>query len=263
MENQELQIVGGLLVSKSVDAILACRNGGSRLYGKPVQPLVIGNMTILDSLIQYIRAIHSIRNIILAIAEGDENRVFVQYADNNSLPYAIGEEEDVLGRLIKAAGQYQTHYVFRTTTECPFVLYEYADSLIKEFFDGDYDWACYEETPEGTGFEVIKTEALKACHERGEKKHRSELVTLYIFENQEEFKLLKMRLPQELCRPEVRLTVDYAEDLVFCQKVYSALRRKDRLIRVEEIIKFWDEHPDLRKPMEEIGIDWGHGRLWK
>jgi len=26
---------------------------------------------------------------------------------------------------------------------------------------------------------------------------------------------------------------------------------------------FWDKNPIIRKPMEEIGIDWGHGRLWK
>lgn len=51
--------------------------------------------------------------------------------------------------------------------------------------------------------------------------------------------------------------------IIFCQKVYQALKKPDELIKVEEIVEFWDRNPILRKPLEEIGIDWGHGRVWK
>jgi hypothetical protein len=30
---------------------------------------------------------------------------------------------------------------------------------------------------------------------------------------------------------------------------------------VEQIISFWDNNPNIRKPVENIGIDWGTGRL--
>ena len=139
----------------------------------------------------------------------------------------------------------------------------YIDSLFKDFILGDYDRASYEDTPEGTGFELVKTKALVKSHKEGSDKHRSELVTSYIFENQDKFNLLNMKLPEHLRRPEVRLTVDYAEDLIFCQQVYRALNEDGKLINVEDIIKFWDANPELRKPMEIIGIDWGHGRLWE
>jgi len=245
----------------NIDGILACRVQGSRLYGKPLQSLVPGGITIIESLIQYLREIKLLRKIVLAISEGNENHGFISLANRLSLPYVIGDEHDVLQRIIDAAEQEGSENVLRITTEGPFVLYEYADGLIEEFLAGKYDWGSYKDTPEGTGYELISTQALKVSHDHGIARHRSELVTSYICEHQEEFKLLFKEVPKPLRRPEVRLTVDYPEDLVFCQAVYRNLKEENDLIQVEKIIDFWDQNPDLRKPLENIGIDWGRGRL--
>ena len=67
-------------MSKSI-AILACRNSGSRLYGKPLQNLdVKNNITILDQILSSLRLIDCIEDIILAISEGEDNTSFIQYA---------------------------------------------------------------------------------------------------------------------------------------------------------------------------------------
>ena len=42
---------------KKVDAILACRVQGSRLYGKPLQTLSTDGPTVLESLLEYINSI--------------------------------------------------------------------------------------------------------------------------------------------------------------------------------------------------------------
>lgn len=250
-------------MNNSCDAILACRVQGSRLYGKPLQHLVDGGITVLGCLIEYIKAVKCVRKIILTISEEKENWGFVELAEKLAIPYVLGDQKDVLGRIIKAAESNQTKYILRTTSECPFMLNEYADPLFKTFVEGNYDWAGYEDTPEGTGFELIKTSALLSSHNKGTDRHRSELVTSYIFDNHDQFKLLKVKLPEKLRRPEVRLTVDYAEDIIFCRNVYAALKKAGELIKIEDIVAFWDRNPELRKPLETIGVDWGHGRLWK
>ena len=247
----------------TIDAVLPCRNAGTRLFGKPLQPLIVGGPTVLDSLIEYIRAIPSIRNIVLAIADGDENKIFGQVAERHGISAVYGDEDDVVGRMIKAADSTGADYLFHTSTECPFVLYETGEELIEACAKGGYDRASQAEPPEGVGFQILKADALRISHTEGEDRHRAETVGLYIFENKDRFKLLDMPLPEKLRRPEVRLTVDYSEDLVFCQTVYRSLRKGDELISVEEIIDFWDENPDLRAPLEKIGIDWGTGRLWE
>lgn len=248
-------------MSNSIDAILACRVQGTRLYGKPLQPLVPGRITIIESLVQYLQKIKSLRKIVLAISDGDENYGFIRLAHQLSLPYVIGDEHDVVQRILDAVKQEGTENVFRITTEGPFVIYEYAEALIQEFCAGGYDWASYRDSPEGTGFELISTLALQVSHDRGDAHNRSELVTSYICEHQDEFKMLFKDLPEPLRRPDVRLTVDYAEDLVFCQTVYRELKKDGELISVQRIIEFWDQNPELRKPVENIGIDWGTGRL--
>ncbi len=248
-------------MSKNIDAILACRVQGSRLYGKPLQSLIPGGTTIIESLIEYLQEIRSLRKIVLAISKGDENYGFIRLSEKLSLPHVIGDEHDVLQRILDAAKQEGSERIFRITTEGPFVIYEYADALIQEFIEGGYDWASYTDVPEGTGFELITTKALQVSHNRGSARHRSELVTSYICEHQDEFKLLFKELPEHLRRPEVRLTVDYAEDLVFCQAVYHNLKKEGKLIPVDKIIEFWNQNPELRKPLEEIGLDWGTGRL--
>lgn len=246
-----------------IDAILACRNQGSRLYGKPLQNLGVGGPTIIESLIQYINSIESVNSVILAISEEPENNGFVKLAEKLGLRYTFGDQHDVLGRIIKAADEFQTDIVFRSTSENPFMLAEFGEELISEFVEGDFDWGALMETPDGTGIELIKLSALKASHANGQMRHKSELVTSYIFDHQSQFKILRKKLPLEFRRPDIRLTVDYAEDLIFCQNVWRSLKRENELISVRKIIEFWDDNPDLREPVEAIGVDWGHGRLWE
>jgi len=245
----------------NVDALLACRVTGSRLHGKPVQNLTPDGPMIIESLVSYLKEVKSIRKIALCIAEGNENLVFQNIAEEKGLPYMFGPEDDVLKRLIKAGDYFDTDVVFRITSEGPFVLHDYADQLIKEFINGGYDWGTLDQSPEGTGYELIKLDALKKSHINGTERNRSELVTSYICENQKEFKMLFMEIDSKLQRPEVRLTVDYAEDLIFCQKVYRELKEPGKLIKIQDIINFWDSNPEARKPLENIGIDWGTGRL--
>ena len=117
---------------KKIDAILACRTQGSRLYGKPLQNMATGGPTVLDSLLDYIGEIKSVNSTILAISEENENDGFVNIAERRNLNYVKGDQEDVLGRIIKAAEKFGTEIIFRSTSENPFMLYEFGDELIDE-----------------------------------------------------------------------------------------------------------------------------------
>ena len=66
-------------MSRRLVAALACRNDGSRLYGKPLQNIVEGK-TILDQIVDAIRLIPAIDAIVLGISEGSANLPFVEKA---------------------------------------------------------------------------------------------------------------------------------------------------------------------------------------
>ncbi len=245
------------------DAMLACRVTGTRLYGKPLQLIDIEKqLTILEYLVMYIRQSQYIDSICLAIADEKENYGIADLAEKNGWNYVFGDTVDVLGRILKAVDKFDTQMVFRITTDCPFIFHERLDELYEQHIRGNYDLSKFSELPEGTGYSIMKAEALRICHIKGTSRHRSELVNSYIFDHQDEFKLNIQKPDEKLRRPEVRVTVDYPEDLVFCRKVYTALDGRKRCIPIAEIIDYWDNNEELRQPLEEIGIDWGHGRLW-
>ena len=106
-------------------ACLACRNAGTRLYGKPLQNLDIeSKITILDYIIDLLRTTKEIDEIVLGISEGVENLPFVDIAKSNNIPYIIGDETDVLKRLIDCCDHVNGTDIFRMTTESPFNCFE-------------------------------------------------------------------------------------------------------------------------------------------
>lgn len=249
---------------KKVDAILACRVNGTRLYGKPLQYIDIKNeITILENLVKYINTSKNINSICLAISEEKENYGFIELAEKNNWKYVIGDKHDVLARVLKGAEKFNTDIIFRNTTENPFMYFEKMDELISNHINNNYDYSTYSDLPDGTSFELINADALRLSHKNGSSKHRSELVTSYIFDNKDRFSINTELPPKKIQRSDVRLTVDYPEDLVFCRGVYNALKGQENLVKVTDIVDLWDKNKEARKDVETIGIDWGHGRIWK
>ena len=60
-----------MTLNRRLIAALACRNQGSRLYGKPVQNLHVETSTrIVDNVIECLQSIDSIDEVVLAISGG-------------------------------------------------------------------------------------------------------------------------------------------------------------------------------------------------
>ena len=66
-------------MKRKLIAALACRAGGSRLYGKPLQNLE-GGRTILGHILECIEEVAEIAEPVLGISEGTENLPFVEIA---------------------------------------------------------------------------------------------------------------------------------------------------------------------------------------
>lgn len=228
-----------------VVATLACRAGSTRLYAKPLQ--LVGEKPIILHLIERLRCAKRLDGIMLAIADGHENLAFVALAESLDLPYVIGDERDVLGRLIKAAEVAEADVVLRVTTENPFVYHENIDTMIEHHLRTGADITICERLPNGSHVEVISVDAMRRAHRFGEDRHRSELCTLFIFENAHAFRVERLLAPEEVARPDLCLTVDTPEDLVVARVIHEATARADGPAPLREIIKFLDLHPELRR----------------
>ena len=182
--------------NRKLIAALAVRNQGSRLYGKPLQNLHIkSSKTIISNIIECLDTVKCIDKTVLGIAEGDDNISFINLAKKQELQYIVGDETDVLERLIACGEIVDASDIFRVTSESPFPSYEFVQDAWDQHIKSDCDATFYDDVIDGCGFEIIKLEALKKSHKQGSSRHRSELCTLYMRENANEFNLMKFKAP--------------------------------------------------------------------
>jgi spore coat polysaccharide biosynthesis protein SpsF len=226
-------------------AALACRVGGSRLYGKPLQNLdAEGRLSILDHLITLLKSHAVIDDIVLGISEGEENTPFVEVATRWGLQHIWGDRIDVLKRLVQCGQAGQATDIFRVTTECPFIETSVLEEAWRRHVERGNDVTATDGVPEGTHFEIYTRAALETSHERGGTDERSERCSLYVRRHLDDFQVEIVDIPDRWKRLDLRLTVDYPEDLVVCRRVYAALRHKAPRIPLDEIIAFLDSHPE-------------------
>jgi spore coat polysaccharide biosynthesis protein SpsF len=241
-------------------AALACRAEGSRLYGKPLQNLDVDRgITILDHMVSLIQTIPVIEGIVLGVAVGATNEAFIKYAREKGIGYIVGSEKDVLHRLILCGQEGKGTDIFRVTTESPFFYFEKIEEAWNRHREASNDVTTIDGLPEGCHFEIYTLEALKHSHENGNERHRSEFCSLYIREHRKDFKVEVLPVPREVERLDLRLTVDYPEDLVLCRAVYANLQHKAPRIPLTEIVKFLDSHPELTSLVKPFVVQ---ERLW-
>ena len=232
---------------------LACRNQGTRLYGKPMQNLDVQTKhTILDNIIQIFSDIEQIDEIVLGISEGEANKDFVNYALNKKIKYVIGDQNDVLSRLIQCADHVHASDVIRITSECPFPYVKLFEKCWNLHKDNNNDATFLDEIIDGCGLEIISKKALEISHEQGSSKHRSELCSLFIRENIKNFRVQILKPDNKLIRRDLRLTVDNPEDLVVCREVYNYLKKNnlEKSPDISRVVDFLDSNIHLKKLIE-------------
>ncbi|MDO8463218.1 MAG: acylneuraminate cytidylyltransferase [bacterium] len=243
-------------------AILACRNQSSRLYAKPLQNLdVERGVSILDYLVAQLQQRLEIDDIVLCISEREENAVYRQKSAAYGIPFVVGDERDVLRRLILGAERVGADHVFRVTTESPFPYLGCLPSVWQYHQEHALDYSGVFGLPDGASFQIIRTDALRASWEKGDERHRSELCGLYIREHPEEFHVMNHPAPLSIDPQRYRLTVDWPEDLVVMRAIYAGIGLSPAVpLDFPRIISFLDAHPEINRVNN--WIDAGVGRAW-
>ncbi|MBM3272639.1 acylneuraminate cytidylyltransferase [Candidatus Kaiserbacteria bacterium] len=232
-------------MSRRLVAALACRNTGSRLYGKPLQK-INDRDTILDQIVHAVRRFPIIDEIVLGISEGVANLPFVDVAHGHGVSYVLGDPQDVLKRLIQCGRAGRATDVFRVTTECPWFAYDMLPDLWRAHVENGNDITVCDQLPEGLHFEIYTLDALERAHERGSSKDRSEFCSNYPRTHPEEFKAQVYLPPKSWRRMDLRVTVDYPEDLIIAREIAREFADKMPLVGTDDIVAFLGCRADLR-----------------
>jgi spore coat polysaccharide biosynthesis protein SpsF len=230
-----------------VVAIVSARMASTRYPGKAMVPLA--GRPLLEVLLERIASVPDLDSVALATSVAPENLPLVDLARRMGIPAYQGQEEDVLRRYVDCSHHMTADHVVRVTGDNPLTDLETLERLVAEHLESgaDYTYVPGDALLMGILPEVISRPALERSWERGEARHRSDLVTLYIKEHPEEFKIRTCELPAGLHRPELRLTVDEAEDVRLMQALFERLAKPGKLVTTREAIELLDREPELAR----------------
>lgn len=185
--------------------------------------------------------------IILAIPNTKDNDVLEAYAEKGGLGCFRGSEDDVLARYYDAAKAFRVRHIVRVTADCPFVDPRIVDSLVDVFLNKKVDYAAVGvegSFPRGLDAEIFDFETLEKAHLEAHRNYEREHVTPYLYENAKFFEALFLEAVGKLRRPDLRLTVDTAEDLRLAREIFNGLGDRG-LFYAEDIVDFLDANPRL------------------
>jgi spore coat polysaccharide biosynthesis protein SpsF len=234
---QEPRIVG----------IVSARMASSRCPGKAMLPLA--GRPLLQVLLERIASAPDLDSVALATSVKPENLPLVDLARQMGIPTYQGDEEDVLRRYVDCARHMRADHVVRVTGDNPLTDLETVERLVHLHIESgaDYTYVPGDALLMGILPEVVSRPALERSWERGDARHRSELVTLYIKEHPSEFRIRAAELPEGLYRPQYRLTVDHPEDVELLQAIFERLQQPGKIVSTRDAIALLDREPELAR----------------
>jgi spore coat polysaccharide biosynthesis protein SpsF len=232
-------------VTSRVIVVVSARMASSRCPGKALAPLA--GRPLLEVLLERMRSTGL--PVVLATSRGADNDPLAELAGRLGVPVFRGDEDDVLRRHVECAWEHAADALVRVTGDNPLTDTETLQDLVAAHVAAlaDYTYVPGDALLMGILPEVISTSALDRSWTAGEARHRSELVTLYIKEHPEGFRILTRPLPEGLYRPDLRLTVDEPEDVALMQAVFERLAAPGRLVTTREAIALLDREPALAR----------------
>jgi len=243
-------------------AVIACRNSGSRLYGKPLQRLDVNSgVTILENIIENVRLCSEVGEIVVAAADEVNSQIYRKVAKELGVEFVEGDEENVLSRLILGGEHVSGTDVLRLSSESPFPHFEPLKELWESHCLENADATFLDGLIDGCGFEILNVKSMRRildfCNS-AELEHCSQ----YFRTNRNKFTLIRRMAEPELFRKNMRLTVDYPEDLIVCRAVYKKFKKLAPAPGLDNIISFLDENKSLLKWIEPY-TDKGYSSMYK
>ncbi len=227
-------------------AIMQARVGSTRLPRKIFEE--ISGRPMLWHMMNRLRFIKKLDGAMLAIPDSKENDELELFCGQEGVPCYRGPEHDVLARYYGAAKASGADIIVRITSDCPCIDPVLVDMLLERFrsLKADYIELDVEHSfPRGVDAEAFSFRALEKAHLEARQPYEREHVTPYIYEHPDLFSVHRVVAPEELRRPDIRLTVDTKEDMEFIRAIYDELYDSSSPFSLQDIITLCDSRPEI------------------
>lgn len=182
--------------------------------------------------------------IIVCTSTHPQDDGLVDLALSEDVACFRGDEDDVTKRLSDAADTYDLDYILSATADCPFADPVYADKIVDAFEMTNADLIRALDLPHGAYSYGIKPSALKRVLEVKDDIN-TEVWGRY-FTDTDLFEVYDLIVDNPLHRqPDLRMTLDYPEDLEFFKVVFDQLYQPEQVFTLDDILHFLARHPEV------------------
>ena len=206
--------------------IIQARISSTRLAGKIL--MEIGHKPLLQHIIDRILLSGAERSQICFALANENSKELQEFFIRQNIPWMTGETENVLARYVLASeNMVENDIIVRFTADNPFIDYVCLRDVVKTALGKiKFDLAYPYKLPLGMGFEMFTKGALLRQMEYDLQPHHKEHVTTFIKENRNIFQVEQLNYFEN--SPDIRLTIDYQEDLDQARKIYDYFQNLDK-----------------------------------
>ena len=223
-------------------AVIQARAGSARLPGKVLAPL--GDSTGLGWCVRAARSSDLVDDVVVATSTDPSDDATAAECVRLDVACVRGDLTDLTARYAAAARAHPADAYVRLTADCPLLDPELIDecvAVMRARNDVDLVSNCIERTyPRGLDVEVISAQALKRVDAEATDFHRVH-VTTWITDIPSGMAVVGVADGTD--NSDLRVTVDYPEDLDLVQRVALALGPE--IIPYREVVGFLRAHPDV------------------
>lgn len=238
------------------DVIIQARMGSKRLPGKCI--MKYKNTSPLEVLVNRIKKIKNIKNIIIATTKLKKDTIFLKYSKKLKVKIFRGSNNNVLDRYYSAAKCYKSKNIIRLTSDCPFIDITTVSKMMKIYNSGKYDYISNTYPvpttfPDGSDIEIFNFRSLEKNKHEAILPSDKEHVTKYFWQSKR-FRCLRIENKIDLSK--YRYTIDVYEDFKLFK---SIIKNYNNYLNINmiKIINFIDKNPGLIKYQKDLKRNFG------
>ena len=228
-----------------IGCIIQARMCSTRLKGKVLHK-INSEETILSFLLKQITNCKSLKTVVVATTELDEDDVIVDFLKSYDVEIFRGNSENVLDRFYHCAKKFKFSTIVRLTADNPLIDPQIVNDSIQKYSNSDCDYltnSIDRTFPNGTEVEIFSFNALETAWKFAKKKSEREHVTPYFYNNPNKFKIYHFKQKQD--QSKFRYSIDRKEDYLLVLKILSKINT--RPIKTSDIIELLTNYPEIKK----------------
>ncbi len=239
---------------------ITVRSASSRLPNKCYKK--INGIPVINHIIRRAKQIQNSDEVILCTTKNKDDDRLCEIALKEGIKIFRGSEKDKLMRWKGATDKFEIDYFVTFDADdlfCEPYLNELAlDQIKKEHLDFIHSTRV---TPGAFTYCIAKNALDKVCEIKDTED--TEMMWVFFLETGL-FKVAELRssILNDFYRPNVRITLDYPEDLLFFKKIYTDLISSYEF-SLKEVLKFLDENPEIPKINYFREEEWENNQIKK